>query len=219
MIWDWGPSHSAPQDWPLHHAVLAHGPGSQQLWIARRPRHTRQFLVAPLKPAEAKPHHFRHAIEPHGISVPDDPIRAAVQVTRRVLPLYTKALNAVRCAARNEPDPPHRTAAREASESLTLVWYPDGVVGAPYASVPPAARTTLFAARFQYDPHQAAFVLPLAYSPETRAVMLQQVVQRLTADGIGVDFRQAATGTRIHRPTPAPGTPASARQPTSAARR
>ncbi|SFY48664.1 hypothetical protein [Streptomyces sp. F-1] len=218
MIWDWGPSHSAPQDWPLHHAVLAHGPGSQQLWIARRPRHARQFLVAPLKPAEAKPHHFRHAIEPHGISVPDDPIRAAAQVTRRVLPLYTRALTAVRYAARIEPDPPHRAAAREVSETLTLVWYPDGVVGAPYASVPATARAVLFAARFQYDPHQAAFVLPLDYSPEARAMMLQQVVRRLTADGIGVDFRQATTCAR--RPAPAaPGRPASARQPSSAVRR
>lgn len=218
MIWDWGPAHSAPQDWPLHHVVLAHGPSGQQLWIARRPRHARQFLVAPLKPAEAEPHHFRHAIEPHGISGPDDPIRAAVQVTRRVLPLYTRALTAVRDAARAEPDPPHRAAAREVSDTVTLVWYPDGVVGAPYASVPAAARAVLFAARFQYDPHQAAFVLPLGYSPEARAMMLQQVVQRLTADGIGVDFRQATICTR--RPAPAaPGRPASARQPSSAVRR
>ncbi|MEV6807764.1 hypothetical protein [Streptomyces sp. NPDC051132] len=138
------------------------------------------------------PHHLAGADEPNGVSVPGDPVRAAARITRRVLPRYTAALAAVRDKARLQPDPPHRPAAPEVTESLTLIWYPDGVVGAPYDSVPTEARTVLYGCNFQYRPDEAALVLPVSYSAQARALLLHSVTRQLTAQGIGVNFRHAA---------------------------
>ncbi|WP_244189012.1 hypothetical protein [Streptomyces yokosukanensis] len=184
-----------------------------------RPRYPRQYLVAPLQPEGVLPHHFRGVEEPNGIAVPDDPVRAAAQVARRALPRYAEALNAVRRNTLHQPDPPHRAAAPEVTEALTLIWYPDGVVGAPSVSVPTEARTVLYGCYFQYSPHEAAFVLPASYTTEAQALLLQSAVRQLTAQGIGVNFRHAApTPSRPPR-TAAPklGAPTGARQP--AARR
>ncbi|MFI2204632.1 hypothetical protein ACH47Z_28370 [Streptomyces sp. NPDC020192] len=157
-----------------------------------RHRYPHQFLVAPLKPAGFREHHFRGVDEPNGISVPRDPVRAAATVTRRVLPRVQRALEAVEDNARVQPEPPHRPPAAKADRTLTLVWYPDGAVGAPSESVPKDIRATLFGCRFQYDPHQAAFVLSTYYSPAERALLVRLAVQRLMAEGIGVDVRRAA---------------------------
>lgn len=62
-----------------------------------------------------------------------------------------------------------------------LSWYPDGVVGAPYRSVPEDARMVLFGCRFQYSPHESAFVLPASYSTSDRAVLIQTAVRLLTS--------------------------------------
>ncbi|MEV5878056.1 hypothetical protein AB0L75_28285 [Streptomyces sp. NPDC052101] len=219
QIWDCGPAASAPLDWDLEHAARLHGPGDQHLYVMARPRYPHQFLVAPLKPARFRQHHFRGVDEPNGISVPRDPVRAAAAVTRRVLPHYQQALAAVEDNARTQPEPPHRPPAAQADRTLTLVWYPDGAVGAPSESVPKEMRATLFGCRFQYDPHQAAFVLSTYYSPAERALLVQLAVQRLMAEGFGVDFRRAAPptpATPAGRPltavhsTPPPATPASA---------
>ncbi|AKJ10179.1 hypothetical protein ABB07_09135 [Streptomyces incarnatus] len=218
QVWDCGPTHSALLDWAPPTAFLD-GPAGEQLCVIPRPRYPRQYLVAPLRPDGFKPHHFRGMDEPNGIAVPDDPIRAAAQVARRVLPRYAEALNAVRRSALHQPEPPHRPAAPEVTESLTLIWYPDGVVGAPSASVPAVACTVLYACCFQYSPHEAAFVLPASYSTEARALLLQSAVRQLTAQGIGVNFRHAApTPSRpISTAAPTLGAPPGARQP--AARR
>ncbi|MFG2703198.1 hypothetical protein [Streptomyces sp. NPDC048386] len=71
------------------------------------------------------------------------------------------------------------------------MWYPDGVVGAPYDSVPQQARMTLFGCGFQYNTHEFAFVLPASHAPAGRALLLQHAIRRLMAQGIGVNFRQA----------------------------
>jgi hypothetical protein len=184
QIWAYGSPGSALLDWHLEHAARLDGLAGQQLYVMPRPRYPHQFLVAPLKPEGVKPHHFRGVDEPHGIAVGDDPLRAAAAVARRVLPHYRRALDAVRDNARRQPDPPHRPAAPEVTEQLTLVWYPDGVVGAPYAKVPAPARTVLYGCYFQYSPHEAAFVLPASYGTAARALLLQRAVRLLTAQGI-----------------------------------
>ncbi|MCZ0990346.1 hypothetical protein [Streptomyces diastatochromogenes] len=141
--------------------------------------------------------------EPNGIAVPDDPARAAAQVSRRVLPNYADALDAVRRNAHLQPDPAHRPGAPEVTESVTLIWYADGVVGAPYTSVPAAARTVLYACYFQYSPHEAAFVLPSSYDTEARALLLHSAVRQLTTQGIVVNFRHAAPAAASRPPCPA----------------
>ncbi|MFF5438850.1 hypothetical protein [Streptomyces achromogenes] len=152
--------------------------------------------------------------------MPDDPARAAAQVTRRVLPRYAKALTAVRDKARLQPDPPHRPAAPEVNQSFTLIWYPDGVVGAPYQSVPAAAHAVLYQCRFQYSPDEAAFVLPTSYPPGERALLLGSALRQLTAQGIGVNLRHAAPTAPPPSRTRAPwlGAPSAAKQPPAARR-
>lgn len=177
-------------------------------------------MVAPLEPEGFKTHQISPVREPDGIAVPNDPIRAAAAVIRRVLPRYRAALDAVRHNALVQPEPPHRQPAPEVAQTLTLVWYPDGVVGAPYDSVPEEARMTLFGCNFQYSPNEFAFVLPAPYSSKERALLVHLAAQRLTLQGsIGVNFRRAA---------PLPSPPASAASkalttvsaaPASAARR
>ncbi|MDX3832850.1 hypothetical protein [Streptomyces europaeiscabiei] len=159
--------------------------------------------------------------EPNGIAVPNDTARAAAAVTRRVLPRYRQAMDAVRHNARTQPEPPHRLPAPEVAHTLTLIWYPDGVVGAPYRSVPEDARMVLFGCRFQYSPHEAAFVLPASYSTSHRALLIQTAVRLLTAQGIGVNFRHAAPaseGPPTRPPTAAPGIQTTAGTPSSARR-
>ncbi|WP_371649055.1 hypothetical protein [Streptomyces mirabilis] len=51
---------------------------------------------------------------------------------------------------------------------------------------------TLFGCNFQYRPNEFAFVLPASYSSKERALLVQLAAQRLTLQGIGVNFRRAA---------------------------
>ncbi|MFH9084195.1 hypothetical protein [Streptomyces sp. NPDC017673] len=218
-IWDCGPAHSALLDWDPPTAFLE-GPAGEQLCVIPRPRRPREFLVAPLQPEEFQPHHFSGVEEPNGIAVPGDPVRAAAHVARRVLPRYAAALDAVRRNARLQPEPPHRPGAPEVTESVTLIWYADGVVGAPYASVPAAARSVLYNCYFQYSPHEAAFVLPASYRTEERAILLHSMVQQLTAQGIGVTFRHPApSSSGAPRPAPAALRTLFSARPSSAGRR
>lgn len=84
--------------------------------------------------------------------------------------------------------------------------YGDGALGAPYKSVPPDARMTLYAHGFQYHPHQAAFLLPAEYGESGRALRVHAVVQQLTAKGIGVNLRRCAPTTSPSLPLASPQT-------------
>ncbi|MFI6012519.1 hypothetical protein ACIBAG_27490 [Streptomyces sp. NPDC051243] len=220
-LWDTGHVDYIVSQYVLGHNAVLHGPHEQQLYVTDRPLYRHQFVVAPLEPEGFKPHHFRRVDEPNGIAVPNDPVRAAAAVTRRVLPRYCQALDAVRHNALTQPEPPHRPAAPEVAQTLTLIWYPDGVVGAPYKSVPEDARTVLYGCYFQYSPHESAFVLPASYSTSDRALLIQTAVRRLTAQGIGVNFRHAApasAGPPSRPPTAALGTQPTTGTPSSARR-
>ncbi|WP_369174481.1 hypothetical protein AB5J49_44030 [Streptomyces sp. R28] len=220
-LWDAGHvDHIVSQNVLGHHAIL-YGHDGEELYVTDRPLFRYQFVVAALEPDGFKNHQISPVREPNGIAVSNDPVRAAAAVTRRLLPRYRAALDAVRTNALVQPEPPHRQPAPEVAQTLTLVWYPDGVVGAPYDSVPEEARMTLFGCRFQYRPSEFAFVLPCSYSPKERALLVQLAAQRLTLQGIGVNFRRA-----VPLPTPAPGPaaasktlPAVSSSPKSTARR
>lgn len=221
-LWDCGPAHSALLDYDLEHGAVLTGPDDAQLSVTARPRHPRRFLVAALKPQDVKQHNFSVVNDPMGISVTDDAARAASTIARRLLPRYLHALDAVRRDAQTRPEPPHRRAAPEVDQSVTLIWYPDGVVGAPYDSVPKDARTVLFACHFFYSMDQFAFVLPASHTDAVRALLLQTAVRLLTAQGIGVNFRHATPTV----PTPpnlsltlGPGLPPAPANPPSPERR
>lgn len=196
-LWDVGHVDYIVSQYVLGHDAVLTGPAGEQLYITDRPLYRHQFVVAPLEPEGFKTHHISPVREPNGIAVPNAPVRAAAAITRRLLPRYRAALDAVHDNALAQPEPPHRQPAPEAAQTLTLVWYPDGVVGAPYDAVPEEARMTLFGCRFQYRPNEFAFVLPASHSATERALLVQLAVRRLMAEGIGVNFRRAA-------PVPAP---------------
>ncbi|WP_254650153.1 hypothetical protein [Streptomyces sp. GbtcB7] len=94
----------------LGHDAVLNGPHGQQLYVADRPRYRRQFVVAPLEPEGFTPDQVSVVREPNGIAVPDDPVRAAAAVVRRLLPRYQHALAAVRNNARPLPSPVRRCA-------------------------------------------------------------------------------------------------------------
>lgn len=208
QLWDNGHVHYIVSQYVLTHDAVLHGPAAQRLYVTDRPRYARQFVVAPLAPGgpNIKPHHLDAVEEPNGIAVPKDPARAAARVARRVLPRYERALQAVLVHVADQPDPPHRPAPPQVDHVLTLTLYSDGVLGAPYESVPVDARMTLYAHGFQYHPHQAAFLLPTAYGDSGRALRVHGVVQQLTAKGIGVNLRHSAPTTSAALPPASPQT-------------
>ncbi|MEU1149406.1 hypothetical protein ACFYO9_38310 [Streptomyces sp. NPDC005863] len=140
--------------------------------------------------------------EPNGIKVGNDPVRAAVAVSRRVLPRYQSALAAVRHNAQVQPEPPLRPAPPEADQVLILTRYADGAFDTPYATVPADAHTTLYVHGFQYYPHQGAFLLPAAYGRAGQALRIQPAAQQLAVHGIGVDLRHSPSRDLRGTPTP-----------------
>ncbi|PKV84304.1 hypothetical protein [Streptomyces sp. TLI_146] len=200
-VWDVGHVHWAVDVFVLGHDAQLSGPNGQRLCVIDRPLYRDQFLVAPLTPDEGlKPHHFTGVEEPNGIKVGNDPLRAAVAVSRRVLPRYRSALAAVRHNRQVRPEPPLRPAPPEVDQVLTLTRYADGVLRAPYTTVPAEARDALYIHGFQYLPHQGAFLLPAAYGAAGQALRIQAVAQQLAAHGIGVNLR--------HTPPPPGAAPA-----------
>ncbi|OKI09410.1 hypothetical protein A6A06_01505 [Streptomyces sp. CB02923] len=222
QLWDLGHIDHIVSQYVLTHDAVLHGPEDQRLYVSDRPLYSRQFVVAPLEPASdgIQPHHFAGVLEPNGIAVPNEPARAAFQVTRRVLPRYEQALHRVLRNAADEPEPPHRPAPPQVSQTLTLAYYSDGALGVPYESVPAEARLALYAHGFQYHPHQAAFLLPAAYGEDGRALRVQAVAQKLAAQGIGVNLRATPQGATAPPTTTArPSVPSPAGVPVTARHR
>lgn len=191
QLWDSGHVSHVGSTYVLPHDAVLDGPNGMRLYVTDRPLYPHQRVVAPLEPSGKgiRPHHFDNVAEPDGIAVPSDPVRAAAAVTRRLLPRYTQALLGVLQNVEDRPEPPRRPAPAQAAQVLTLAYYDDGAVGAPYESVPPDVRGVLFAHGFQYHPHQEAFLLPAAWGEVAQARRMQAMAQKLVAQGIGVDLR------------------------------
>lgn len=199
-LWDRGHVEYIASQYVLGHEAILHGPDGQHLYVTDRPLRPRQFVVAALSP-DVEPHHFVGIEEPSGIAVPNDPVRAAAHIARRLLPRYATARDAVRRSLVERPEPPRRTAPPQVDQTLTLTWYEDGALGAPYEDVLEEARETLYVHGFQYVPHQAAFLLPTSDGEADRALRLQAVALRLASAGIGVNLRHATpTATIPPRP-------------------
>jgi hypothetical protein len=100
-LWDNGHAEWALQDFVHDEAALLDGPGGERFVVLARPLHRGQFLVAALAPpgidGVLRPLHT-----PHGIAVPGDPVRAAADVERRLLPRYRHAVEAARVPALRE---------------------------------------------------------------------------------------------------------------------
>ncbi|MGW3835940.1 hypothetical protein [Streptomyces microflavus] len=214
QLWDSGHVSHVGSTYVLPEDAVLHGPDGIRLYVTDRPLYPHQRVVAPLEPSGngIRPHHFDNVAEPDGIAVPSDPVRAAAAVTRRLLPRYTQALLDVLLKVEDQPEPPRRPPPAQVAQVLTLAYYADGAVGAPYESVPPDARAVLFAHGFQYHPHQEAILLPAAWGEIAQARRLQATAQRLVAQGTGVNLRPSRPETTLSAtalPQPAASSPGS----------
>lgn len=109
-LWDHGHAEWALQDVVHEEAALLDGPSGELFVVLARPQHRGQFVVAALAPPGIDGA-LRTDHTPHGIAVPGDPVRAAADVERRLLPRYQQAVEAVRV-------PSLREAHRLAQEAL-----------------------------------------------------------------------------------------------------
>jgi hypothetical protein len=100
-LWDHGPVERALQGFPPDRAALLDGPSGERLLVLARPQCRGQFLVAALAPP-GMDGTLRADHTPNGIAVPGDPVRAAADVERRLLPRYRHAVEAARGPALRE---------------------------------------------------------------------------------------------------------------------
>ncbi|MGW6742832.1 hypothetical protein ACWGDX_19270 [Streptomyces sp. NPDC055025] len=206
-MWDNGNADRALAQFVLRHDAVLAGPDSQSLYVIDRPMHPGQFLAAALAPDGFKDHHFDGVDEPNAIAVHKDPVRAATQISRRLLPRYHQALNAVRDNARRQPEPPPpRPTPPAVNQVVTFTWHTNGTLATPAAGLNQEAKTTLYLHGFQHRPRDEAFLLPTAYGDAGQALRIQEAARQLAAYGVGVNLRHAtpiATGTRsaAHRET------------------
>ncbi|MFD5765360.1 hypothetical protein ACFWIN_06010 [Streptomyces sp. NPDC127049] len=205
-LWDTGHVDWAVSECALGHHAVVTGPAGEELYVLDRPLRQGQFLVAALEPPGFLPHHFHGVPEPNGIVVNADPVRAAAAITRRLLPRYALAMEAVREQARRQPGPPARRRAPAETSAVTLVRYEDGLLGAPYGGVPAEAREALYLSGFQSVPDQGAFLLPHESGPVATAVRIQVLANRLAKIGIGLNYRHpsAVPGTAVATAASAP---------------
>ncbi|MER5567165.1 hypothetical protein ABT083_13270 [Streptomyces goshikiensis] len=194
QLWDIGAVGYAASNFVLgHQAVISRANGARLL-VFDRPRYPDQFMIGPLEPV-APQDAFHQVDEPNGITVPRDPIRAAAQVTHRLLPRYEQALRQIR---HNTAHPhPRRTAPALITGTVSMAWHPDGVVGAVTGIR--EATMVLCDAGFQYHPYHRQFLLPASYGDLEQIARIQAASQRLASMGVAVAIRPA-------RPAPTPAT-------------
>ncbi|MFE3329019.1 hypothetical protein [Streptomyces sp. NPDC059176] len=188
-LWDAGAVGYAASNFVLgHQAILARLDGSRLL-IFERPFRPQQFMIGALEPEASPDDAFYQVAEPNGIATPDEPVRAAAQVARRLLPRFEAALRQVR---HNTTHPvPRRPAPAVIPAKVSMAWYPDGAVGAVTGQAD--AVGLLYSYGFQYHPYHQMFLLPASYGDREQIARIQAVSQQLAGIGIGVTVRPAPT--------------------------
>ncbi|WP_405734823.1 hypothetical protein OG607_41165 [Streptomyces sp. NBC_01537] len=187
-VWDMNLVAGAIAETVLEHdAVLTRDDGAR-LYVIGRPRTEDEYLVAAMAPPGLDPEAFRGVREPDGIAVPDDPFRAADDITADLLPRYDKAIAQVQHNAAH-PTPP-APAPAAAPERVVMTWFGDGLLAAKPESQ--AAATALHDNGFAWDPAEQAFVLP-GDDTAVQALHVRSAGAQLAAHGIGVVLRHPPT--------------------------
>ncbi|MGW3056511.1 hypothetical protein ACWC98_11300 [Streptomyces goshikiensis] len=186
QLWDIGAVGYAASNFVLgHQAVLSRADGARLL-VFDRPRHSDQLMIGPMEP-DGPRDAFHQVDEPNGITVPRDAIRAAAQVTHRLLPRCEQGLRQIR---HNTAHPhPRRTAPALITGAVSMAWHPDGVVGA--VTGVREATAVLYGAGFQYHPYHRQFLLPASYGDLEQIARIQAASQRLASMGVAVAIRPA----------------------------
>ncbi|MEU2874220.1 hypothetical protein ABZ769_34355 [Streptomyces olivoreticuli] len=197
-VWDMDMVSGAIADIVLEHdAVLTRDDGVR-LYVIGRPGHADEYLVGAMAPPGFDPEAFRGVREPDGIAVPDDPFRAADDITTDLLPRYDKAAARVQHNA-DHPAPP-ATAPAPAPERVVMTWFGDGLLAARPESR--QAARALHDNGFTWDPRELAFVLS-GDDTAHQARAVRAAGAQLAAHGIGVIMRHPPTRPALETaPTP-----------------
>ncbi|MFJ9033617.1 hypothetical protein ACIRQP_34965 [Streptomyces sp. NPDC102274] len=206
-VWDMNLVSAAIADIVLEQdAVLTRDDGAR-LYVIGRPRHDEEYLVAAMAPSGLGPEAFRGVREPDGIAVPDDPARAAKDVTSDLLPRYEKAAALVQHNV-DHPAPAPLSPAPE-PERVVMTWYGDGLLAAKSTSQ--EAARALHENGFTWDPSEQAFVLS-GDDTAHQARCVREAGAQLARHDIGVIMRHPPSGpglqTTAAQPAPAPTRPA-----------
>ncbi|MFF4871479.1 hypothetical protein [Streptomyces sp. NPDC000961] len=183
-----------------HCAVLTRDDGTR-LFVMDRKGHDEGFLIAAMAPGALPVAAFQGVREPDGIAVPEDPFRAAEDVSLSLLPRYDEALAQVRHnASRLTSAPSH-------SPHVVMTWSGDALVVTPPDR--PDIAGVLADHGFVRDADKGLLVLA-GDDSSRQAASVRAAGSRLAELGIGVVLRQSTRptlGTTAPRPT-SPQTPA-----------
>ncbi|WP_405889834.1 hypothetical protein OG427_07245 [Streptomyces sp. NBC_00133] len=189
-VWDMNMVSGAIAEVVLEHdAVLTRDDGVR-LYIISRPRHHDEYLVGAMAPPGFEPDAFRGVREPDGIAVPDDPFRAADDITVDLLPRYDKALAQVQHNAAHPAPPAPAPAPAPEPERVVMTWFGDGLLAVKPESQ--EAARALHDNGFTWDPQELAFVLS-GDDTVLQAKSVRSAGAQLATHGIGVVMRHPPT--------------------------
>ncbi|MDX3855660.1 hypothetical protein [Streptomyces sp. AK02-01A] len=202
-VWDMNLVSAAVAQYVLEHdAVLTRDDGAR-LYVIGRPRQDEEYLVAAMAPADVVPEAFRGVREPDGIVVPDDPFRAADDITAHLLPRYDKAFAQVQHNAQSLA--PQAAVPSDGADRVEMTWADDGGLVARPASEDAAA--VLRDSGFVYDERQQTYVLS-GDDTAAQGRSARAAGARLSALGIGAVIRNAPSKPALDTTTRAAPTPA-----------
>ncbi|MGW2404058.1 hypothetical protein ACWCXK_05970 [Streptomyces sp. NPDC001739] len=205
-VWDLAMVHGAISTYVLGHDAILAGPDDMRLYVIERPLHDHQMLVAAFAPSGIEDRHLSRVAPPNGIAVHPDPVRAASQVSRRLLPRYRQAAAQARQVAAETPASP--LAPQRIDNQVSVTCHANGALAA--TSCDRNAATVLYLNGFQYDPYEEVFLLQ-GYDPAEQVRRIQETAHQLGARGIGLAVLHAPPS---QPPLPAPSV-ASTPTPTS----
>ncbi|MFD3580886.1 hypothetical protein [Streptomyces sp. NPDC058683] len=186
-MWDSGPLPYTAYEAGAQRTVLTHHWGLQ-LYVMPRPHRPGQYLVLPMLPANTSHRHVQGIRAPRGIAVPDDPVRAAAALHRRLLLAY-------RLAA---PTPIRRSSPGHLQVHVTLDAHQRPRIRSGYLG---ANAELLAHGGFLLDPVTGECHLPDDLSPEQIRSHLIISLQRLRHQNFHITLH-SSDGTRTHPPLP-----------------
>ncbi|MFK0113895.1 hypothetical protein [Streptomyces sp. NPDC091217] len=186
-IWDSGPMPYTAYEAGARRTVITHHWGLQ-LYVMPRPHRQGQYLVLPMLPANTGHQHVHGIRAPRGIAVPDDPVRAAAALHRRLLLGYRLAAPTV--IRRSSP-----------GHMQVHVAFDDQQRPRIRSGYPGANAELLAHGGFLLDPATGECHLPETLSPDEVRRHLITNLQRLRHQYFRITVH-SSDGPRIHLPLP-----------------
>ncbi|MFD2683695.1 hypothetical protein ACFS5L_02245 [Streptomyces phyllanthi] len=185
QLWGLGIADRAVSQEVLRHDVVLTRADGARLYVIDRPWRQNQFIVAALEP-DYLGYSSQSTVDlegPKSIAVTSDPVRAACDIARRLLPRYQEATGQVEQWAR-EFLLFGLTPANASYLQVAFTWQDDGDLHARTDHL--SAALLLRQYSFRYDREAAAFLLPDTLSEEQKSQLIQRTALDLGAIGISV---------------------------------